>query len=73
MNWSPDWTFDQRRTSNFGGHVYIDLESSKLAKGGLFGYVVIEMESKGLENSLLLFERRIFKIQKITKGEFEMF
>jgi hypothetical protein len=73
VNWNPQWAFIQRGTSNYWGHVYIDLESGKLAKGDLFEYVVIEMESKGLENSLRLFERRIIEIQKITKDEFERF
>jgi hypothetical protein len=73
VNWNPEWAFIQRGTSNFWGHVYIDLESGKLAKGDLFEYVVIEMNSKGLENPLRLFERRTIEIQKITKDEFETF
>jgi len=73
VNWNPEWAFIQRGTSNFWGHVYIDLESGKLAKGDLFEYVVIEMNSKGLENPLRLFERRTIQIQKITKDEFETF
>ncbi len=73
VNWNPDWTFDQKGTSNFWGHVYIDLESGKLARGDLFEYVVIEMDSKGFENPLRLFERRIVEIQKITKQGFETF
>jgi len=71
VNWNPQWAFIQRGTSNYWGHVYIDLESGKLAKGDLFEYVVIEMKSKGLENPLRLFERRLIEIQKITKDEFE--
>jgi len=73
VNWNPEWAFIQRGTSNFWGHVYIDLESGKLAKGDLFEYVVIEMSSKGLETPLRLFERRTIEIQKITKDEFETF
>ena len=61
---NPKMVFDQKGTSNFWGHIYIDLDSRKLIKGDLYEYVVVEVKSSILSDSLV-FERRYVEILKI--------
>jgi hypothetical protein len=73
IHWNPEWVFEQQGTSNFWGHIFVNLDSGKLVKGDLYEYVVVKMNTTGLKEPLHLFERRYIEINKITKGEFDGF
>ncbi len=68
---NPEWSFDQEATSNFWGHIYVDLESGKLIKGDLYEYVVVQVKNPALSQPMRLFERRLIEIWKIQEKEFE--
>lgn len=68
---NPDWIFDQEGTSNFWGHIYVDLESGRLIKGDLYEYVVVQVKNPSLPQPMRLFERRLIEIWKIQEEEFE--
>lgn len=71
MQVTPKMVFDQDGTSNFWGHIYLDLETGKLIKGDLYEYVVVQVDGPPLPEPMRLFERRIVEIEKITKEEYE--
>ena len=71
MQVTPKMYFDQDGTSNFWGHIYVDLESGKLLKGDLYEYVLVQIEGLPLSEPMRLFERRIIEIEKITQHQFE--
>ena len=71
MQVTPKMYFDQDGTSNFWGHIYVDLESGKLLKGDLYEYVLVQIKGPFLEDAMRLFERRIVEIEKITQEQFE--
>lgn len=68
---TPKMSFDQDGTSNFWGHIYVDLESGKLLKGDLYEYVVVLIEGPAFSGPMRLFERRLIEIEKITKEQFD--
>lgn len=69
---NPASVFDQEGTSNFWGHIYVDLESGKLIKGDLYEYVVVQIKNPVFfPQPLRLFERRLVEIWKIQEEEFE--
>jgi len=69
---NPNMAFEQKATSNFWGHIYVDLESGKLIKGDLYEYVVVQVKNpQFFQKPLQLFERRLVEIWKIQKKEFE--
>ena len=71
MQVTPKMLFDQDGTSNFWGHIYVDLESGKLLKGDLYEYVIVQIEGPPLSAPMRLFERRIVTIEKITREQYE--
>ena len=71
MQVTPKMLFDQDGTSNFWGHIYVDLESGKLLKGDLYEYVVVQIEGPPISEQMRLFERRIVTIEKITREQYE--
>jgi hypothetical protein len=71
MQVTPKMYFDQDGTSNFWGHIYVDLESGKLLKGDLYEYVIVQIKGPFLKDAMRLFERRIIEIEKITQEQFE--
>jgi hypothetical protein len=71
MQVTPKMLLDQDGTSNFWGHIYVDMESGKLIKGDLYEYVIIQIEGPPLSEPMRLFERRIVEIEKITKTEYD--
>jgi len=71
MQVTPKMLFDQDGTSNFWGHIYVDLESGKLLKGDLYEYVLVQIEGPPFSTPMRLFERRLIEIEKITKNEYE--
>jgi len=68
---NPKWSFDQEATSNFWGHIYVDLDSGKLIKGDLYEYVVVQIKNPALSQPMRLFERRLVEIWKIQEEEFD--
>lgn len=68
---NPNLVFDQEGTSNFWGHIYVDLESGKLIKGDLYEYVVVQIKNPVLSQPMQLFERRLVEIWKIQEEEFK--
>jgi hypothetical protein len=69
---NPEISIELEGTSNFWGHMYIDLESGKLIQGDLYEYVVISGTSSiPMLNNMRLFERRLVEIQKISKDDFD--
>lgn len=71
MQVTPKMFFDQDGTSNFWGHIFVDLESGKLIKGDLYEYVIVQIEGPSFSAPMRLFERRIVEIEKITKNEYD--
>jgi hypothetical protein len=71
MQVTPKMKFDQDGTSNFWGHIYVDLKSGKLLKGDLYEYVLVQIEGIPLSGQMRLFERRLIEIEKITKKQYE--
>jgi hypothetical protein len=71
MQVTPKMLFDQDGTSNFWGHIYVDLESGKLIRGDLYEYVIVQIEGPPLSEPMRLFERRLVEIEKITKEQYE--
>lgn len=71
MQVTPKMLFDQDGTSNFWGHIYVDLTSGKLIKGDLYEYVIVQVEGPPIPEPMRLFERRIVEIEKITKEQYE--
>ncbi len=72
MQLNPEDVFETEGTSNFWGHLYIDLESGKLLKGDLYEYVVVQVKNpKYLAQPMRVFERRLIEIWKIQQEEFE--
>jgi hypothetical protein len=67
---NPKIAMEIEGISNFWGHIYVDLESSKLIKGDLYEYVVVTGNSP-LTGTIRLSERRLVEIKKITRGEFQ--
>jgi len=67
---SSKMTMEMEGISNFWGHIYVDLESSKLIKGDLYEYVVVTGNSS-LTGTIRLSERRLVEIKKITREEFQ--
>jgi hypothetical protein len=72
MQVTPKMFFKQDGTSNFWGHIYVDLGSGKLLKGDLYEYVIVQIEGPPLSASMRLFERRLVEIEKITKNEYDI-
>ena len=69
---NPEIAIDMQGTSNFWGHIYIDLESGKLIQGDLYEYVVISGTSSiPMLKNMRLFERRLVEIKKISEQEFK--
>ena len=68
---SPKLIFDQDGTSNFWGHIFVDLESGKLIRGDLYEYVVVLIKGIPQLSLMRIFERRYVEIVKITKDQFE--
>lgn len=62
---------DQDGTSNFWGHIFVDLESGKLIRGDLYEYVVAQIKGVPHLSSMRVFERRYVEIVKITEDQFE--
>jgi len=73
IRWNPEWVFKQEGTSNFWGHIFVDLDNGKLVGGDLYEYVVVKMNTPGPKEPLHLFERRYIEIEKIIKDEFDRF
>lgn len=72
MQLNPEDVFETEGTSNFWGHLYVDLESRKLIKGDLYEYVVMHVKNpKYFPQPMRIFERRLIEIWKIQKEEFE--
>jgi hypothetical protein len=72
MQINPKISMEMEGTSNFWGHIYIDLESNKLIQGDLYEYVVVSGKSSlPMWNNMRLFERRLVEIKKIIKEEFD--
>ena len=71
MQVTPKMYFAQEGTSNFWGHIYVDLESGKLLKGDLYEYVIVQIEGQPLPEPMRVFERRIVEIEKITQEQFD--
>lgn len=67
---SPNMTMKMEGITNFWGHIYIDLESSKLIRGDLYEYVVVTGTSS-LTGTIRLSERRLVEINQITREEFQ--
>lgn len=67
---TPEMVMEQESTSNFWGHIYIDLETGKLLKGDLYEYVVTHVKMPGQKELMKLFERRLIEIQLINEEEF---
>ncbi len=67
---SPNMTMKMEGITNFWGHIYVDLESSKLIRGDLYEYVVVTGTSS-LTGTIRLSERRLVEIKKITREEFQ--
>ncbi len=67
---SPNMTMKMEGITNFWGHIYVDLESSKLIRGDLYEYVVVTGTSS-LTGTIRLSERRLVEINKITREEFQ--
>jgi len=67
---SPNMTMKMEGITNFWGHIYVDLESSKLIRGDLYEYVVVTGTSS-LTGTIRLCERRLVEIKKITREEFQ--
>jgi hypothetical protein len=71
MQTSPQYVFDQQGSSNFWGHIYVDLETGKLIKGDLFEYVLSRIESSAASfKPMIVFERRYLEIEKIMEDEY---
>lgn len=69
---SPQMTFDMEGTSNFWGHIYIDLQTSKLIQGDLYEYVIVSGKSSlPMVGDIRVFERRLVEIRNITEEEFK--
>lgn len=71
MEMTSNLIFDQDGTSNFWGHIFVDLESGKLIRGDLYEYVVVLIKGIPQLSSMRIFERRYVEIIKITKDQFE--
>jgi len=72
MQLNPEDVFETEGTSNFWGHLYVDLESGKLIKGDLYEYVVAHVKNpKYFPQPMRIFERRLIEIWKIQKEEFQ--
>lgn len=71
MQMTPKMILKQDGTSNFWGHIFVDLESGKLIKGDLYEYVIVQIEGPPFSAPMRLFERRIVEIEKITKNEYD--
>lgn len=67
---TPKLIFDQDGTSNFWGHIFVDLESGKLTRGDLYEYVVALIKGVPHLSSMRVFERRYIEIARITKDQF---
>ena len=67
---SPNMTMKMEGITNFWGHIYVDLESSKLIRGDLYEYVVVTGTSS-LTGTIRLSERRLVEINQITREEFQ--
>ncbi|MCK4932687.1 MAG: hypothetical protein KAT01_11005, partial [Candidatus Aminicenantes bacterium] len=63
MQMTPKMLFYQDGTSNFWGHIYVDLESGKLIKGDLYEYVIVQIEGLPFSAPMRLFERRLVEIE----------
>lgn len=72
MQMNPDAVFETEGTSNFWGHLYVDLESGKLIKGDLYEYVVMHVKNpEFFPQPMRIFERRLVEIWKIQEEEFQ--
>lgn len=67
---NPQMIMEQESTSNFWGHIYIDLETGKLLKGDLYEYVITHVKIPGQKEAMKLSERRLIEIQSINEEEF---
>jgi len=67
---TPQMIMEQESTSNFWGHIYIDLETGKLLKGDLYEYVITHVKMPGQKELMKLFERRLIEIQSIKEEDF---
>jgi len=67
---TPKMTLEQEGTSNFWGHIYIDLETGELVKGDIYEYVVVHTTVPGQSQPMRLFERRLVEIWGISEEEF---
>ncbi len=68
---TPKMTFEQEGTSNFWGHIFIDLETGELVKGDIYEYVVVHTTLPGQSQPMRLFERRLIEIWGISEEEFD--
>jgi hypothetical protein len=67
---TPQMIMEQESTSNFWGHIYIDLETGKLLKGDLYEYVNTHIKMPGQKELMKLFERRLIEIKSTSEEEF---
>ncbi len=67
---TPKMILEQEGTSNFWGHIFIDLETRELVKGDIYEYVVVHMTMPGQSQPMRLFERRLVEIWRISEEEF---
>ncbi|MGB6339021.1 MAG: hypothetical protein WBF32_04540 [Candidatus Aminicenantaceae bacterium] len=64
---TPKMSIEQESTSNFWGHVFIDLATRKLLKGDLYEYVITHAKMPGQKEAIKLFERRLIEIQSLNE------
>lgn len=67
---TPKMILEQEGTSNFWGHIFIDLETGSLVKGDLYEYVVVHATMPGQSRQMRLFERRLIEIWRVSEEVF---
>jgi hypothetical protein len=67
---TPKMIVEQEGTSNFWGHIFIDLETGSLVRGDLYEYVVVHATMPGQSRQMRLFERRLIEIWRISEEVF---
>lgn len=67
---TPKMIIEQEGTSNFWGHIFIDLETGNLVKGDLYEYVIVHATMPGQSQQMRLFERRLIEIWRVSEEEF---